>query len=145
MVAPAPKIKIESVSAADAGPVDEPDEATEEDDPSLVPEELNPLLSPILSNAKHPILRRAALHFLSAVLRSDDLAGDVDDWERVRIVVGYVGRTDVDGLVRGLCGDVGRDLATVMGSVRGDIERGESGGVRGLVGGMVSGKREFLA
>jgi hypothetical protein len=88
----------------------------DEEDPATQPEELNPTISPVLSNSKHPILRRAALHFLSAMLRGDMDASAVDRdvWKRVGIIVGYVGQTDEDLLTRGLAKDVSRDLRKIM-------------------------------
>ena len=88
------------------------DQPTTEDEDTL-PEEDEPTLSPLLSNPKHPILRRAALHFASSVFRADsDKMGTLnrDVWRRASVVVGYVGATDVDLMVRGLAGDVKADL-----------------------------------
>ncbi|KAL7415364.1 hypothetical protein BDY24DRAFT_413505 [Mrakia frigida] len=79
----------------------------------VLAEEDEPVLSPLLSNPKHPILRRAALHFTSSVLRADpeDMGTlDREVWRRATVVVGYVGATDVDLMVRGLAGDVKADL-----------------------------------
>lgn len=79
----------------------------------VLAEEDEPVLSPLLSNPKHPILRRAALHFTSSVLRADpeDMGTlDREVWRRATVVIGYVGATDVDLMVRGLAGDVKADL-----------------------------------
>lgn len=99
------------------GPVHGENSDIEEDGSAPAqPEEFDPIISPVLANPKHPILRRAALHFLSAVLRGDTDAAAVDRdvWKRVGIVVGYVGQTDEDLLTRGLAKDVSKDLRELM-------------------------------
>lgn len=93
------------------------EDADEEEIPSdQLPEEDMLEASPVLSNPKHPVLRRSALYFLSAAVRADLHAEEkieMDVWKRVARVVGYVRVTDVDLTVRGLAGEVEVDLKRV--------------------------------
>ncbi|CDZ96162.1 Domain of unknown function DUF2435 [Phaffia rhodozyma] len=92
-------------------------EEDEEGSPDLIPEESIPDISPVLSNPKHPVLRRSALYFLSAAIRADinedDQTVETNIWKSVARVVGYVRATDEDLTVRGLAGEVEVDLKRI--------------------------------
>lgn len=107
----APRPDATTLTTTSADQIEEEGPAPKSED--TLAEEDEPTLSPLLSNPKHPILRRAALHFTSSVLRADpEEMGTLNRevWRRASVVVGYVGATDVDLMVRGLAGDVKADL-----------------------------------
>lgn len=110
-----------------------------------IPEEEDPLHSPLLANARHPVLRRAALHLLSSLLRANPselgpLGGEA--LARGQSIVGYVRATDEDGTVRGLAGEVEGDLRVAAGGMEGaGIGRVKSkGGLLEIGGGSTGGQ-----